>query len=149
MLIEARPANDPELAALVAAQQRELRDVDGGPTGRVTVTHDDIRYLVVVAGGRAVACGGIQSLDAETGELKRMYVRPAYRGRGIGRQLLAALEELAFRQGHTTLCLQTGTHLPAAIGLYRSCGYQPIPGYGEYVHNPYRVCFAKQLPVAA
>ena len=81
--------------------------------------------------------------------MKRMYVRPAYRGRGIARQLLSALEELAFQQGHSVLRLETGSYLPAAIGLYTSGGYQPIPVYGEYVDNPYSVCFAKRLPVAA
>ncbi|TDB73038.1 GNAT family N-acetyltransferase [Micromonospora sp. KC723] len=149
MLIESRPATDPEIDALVTAQQRELREADGGLDGQVTVTHDDIRYLAVVADGRAVACGGIQALDATTGELKRMYVRPAYRGRGIARQLLTALEELAFQRGHSVVCLETGVYLPAAISLYTSCGYEPIPLYGEYVHNPYSVCFAKRLPVAA
>jgi putative acetyltransferase len=149
MLIESRPSTDPEIDALVVAQQRELREADGGLDGQVTVTHDDIRYLAVVVDGRAVACGGIQSLDATTGELKRMYVRPAYRGRGIARQLLTALEELAFQRGHSVVCLETGVYLPAAIGLYTSCGYEPIPVYGEYVDNPYSVCFAKRLPVAA
>ncbi|MEU5905206.1 GNAT family N-acetyltransferase [Micromonospora sp. NPDC047527] len=149
MLIESRPATDPEIATLVIAQQRELRAADGGLDGQVTITHDDIRYLAVVANGQAVACGGLQSLDAATGEIKRMYVRPAHRGRGIARQLLAALEELAFRQGHSVVCLETGTYLPAALGLYASCGYDRIPVYGEYVGNPYSVCFAKRLPVAA
>ncbi|MEU3455961.1 GNAT family N-acetyltransferase [Micromonospora sp. NPDC006766] len=149
MLIESRPVTDPEVATLVEAQQRELRDADGGLPGQATVTHDDIRYLVAVVSGQAVACGGLQSLDADTGELKRMYVRPAYRGRGIARHLLAALEELAHRQGHTMVCLETGRYLPAAIGLYRSCGYQPIPVYGEYVGNPHSVCFGKRLLVAA
>ncbi|MFF5178009.1 GNAT family N-acetyltransferase [Micromonospora sp. NPDC000316] len=149
MLIESRPATDPEIATLVIAQQRELRVADGGLDGQVTITHDDIRYLAVVANGQAVACGGLQPLDATTGEIKRMYVRPAHRGRGIARQLLAALEELAFRQGHSVVCLETGTYLPAALGLYASCGYDRIPVYGEYVGNPYSVCFAKRLPVAA
>ncbi|MEU5567320.1 GNAT family N-acetyltransferase [Micromonospora musae] len=149
MLIEFRVAIDPEIAALVTAQQRELREADGGLDGQATETHDGIRYLAVVVNGRAVACGGLQSLDAETGEIKRMYVRPAYRGRGIARQLLAALEELAYQRGHNTIRLETGTYLPAAIGLYTSCGYQPIPTYGEYVGNPYSVCFAKRLPVPA
>ncbi|PWU44467.1 GNAT family N-acetyltransferase [Micromonospora globispora] len=149
MLIESRPGTDPEVAALVTAQQRELREADGGLEGQATVTHDDIRYLVVVEDGRAVACGGIQALDDGTGELKRMYVRPAYRGFGIARQLLVALEELAFQQGHSVVCLETATYLPAAIGLYTSCGYEPIAVYGEYVDNPYSVCFAKRLPVAA
>ncbi|MEU7655193.1 GNAT family N-acetyltransferase [Micromonospora taraxaci] len=149
MLIESRPATDPEIAALVVAQQRELREADGGLDGQIFMPHDDVRYLAVVVNGRAVACGGLQALDAETGEVKRMYVRPAYRGRGVARQLLAALEECAFRQGHSVVCLETGSYLPAAIGLYTSCGYDPIPVYGEYVDNPYSVCFAKRLPVAA
>lgn len=149
MLIESRPATDPEIAALVTAQQRELREADGGLDGQATLTHDDIHYLAAVVGGRAVGCGGLQALAADAGELKRMYVRPAYRGRGVARQLLAALEELAFQRGHSVVCLETGTYLPAAIGLYTSCGYQPIPVYGEYVDNPYSVCFAKRLPVAA
>ncbi|MET8092937.1 GNAT family N-acetyltransferase [Micromonospora sp. NPDC005220] len=149
MLIESRPAIDPEIAAMVTAQQRELREADGGLDGQVFVPHDDVRYLAVVVNGRAVACGGLQTIDAETSEVKRMYVRPGYRGRGIARQLLAALEECAFRQGHSVVCLETGTYLPAAIALYTSCGYQQIPVYGEYVGNPYSVCFAKRLPVAA
>ncbi len=134
---------------MVIAQQRELREADGGLDGQVYVPHDDVRYLAVVVNGRAVACGGLQAIDAETGEVKRMYVRPAYRGRGIARQLLAALEECAFRQGQSVVCLETGTYLPAAIALYTSCGYERIPVYGEYVGNPYSVCFAKRLPVAA
>ncbi|MGC4786117.1 GNAT family N-acetyltransferase [Micromonospora zamorensis] len=149
MLIESRPVTDPEIAALVVAQQRELREADGGLDGQVFMPHDDVRYLAVVVNDRAVACGGLQSLDAETGEIKRMYVRPAYRGRGIARQLVAALEECAFRQGHSVVCLETGTYLPTAIALYTSCGYEQIPAYGEYVSNPYSVCFAKRLPVAA
>ncbi|NYH42860.1 GNAT superfamily N-acetyltransferase [Micromonospora jinlongensis] len=149
MLIESRPVTDPEIAALVIAQQRELREADGGLDGQVFMPHDDVRYLAVVVNGRAVACGGLQSLDAETGEIKRMYVRPAYRGRGVARQLVAALEECAFRQGHSVVCLETGTYLPAAIALYTSCGYEQIPVYGEYVSNPYSICFAKRLPVAA
>ena len=111
MLIESRPVTDPEIAALVVAQQRELRDADGGLDGQVTVVHTAIHYLAAVVGGRAVGCGGLQALDAGTGELKRMYVRPAYRGRGIARQLLVALEELAFRQGHRTV--PGDGHLPA------------------------------------
>jgi putative acetyltransferase len=149
VLIEDRPATDPELAALVVAQQRELRDADGGLDGQVTVVHDDIRYLVAVVDGRVVACGGLQALDDGAVELKRMYVRPSYRGRGIARQLIVALEEVALGAGHRVLRLETGAYLPAAIGLYRSAGYQPIGVYGEYVGNPYSVCFEKRLPVLA
>jgi GNAT superfamily N-acetyltransferase len=149
VLIEWRPGTDPELAALVVAQQRELREADGGLDGQVFGVHDDARYLVGVVNGRAVACGAVQALDADTAEVKRMYVRPAYRGRGLARQMLTALEELAFTTGHTVLRLETGTYLPAAIALYTSAGYGPIPRYGEYAGNPYSVCLEKRLPVPA
>lgn len=149
MLIETRPSTDPELAALTMAQQRELRTADGGLDGQVFAVHDDANYFVVVVDGQAVACGAWQTLQPGIAELKRMYVRPAYRGRGIARQLLVALEETALAAGHPTLWLETGTYLPAAIAFYRSAGYLPIPVYGIYVGNSFSVCFGKTLQVSA
>jgi putative acetyltransferase len=145
VLIESRPASDPELAALVLAQQRELSEADGGVDGQVYLPHDDASYLVVVLGGRAVGCGAWQALEPGVAELKRMYVRPAFRGRGIARQLIVALEEEALAAECPVLRLETGTYLPAAIALYRSAGYTPIPVFGEYVGNPFSVCFEKSL----
>lgn len=149
MLIETRPATDPELTALVLAQQRELREADGGRDGQVYVMHDGAHYLIAVVDGRAVACGAWQPLEPGVAELKRMYVRPAYRGRGIGRQLAVSLEEEALAAGHPTLRLETGSYLPAAISFYRSLGYTDIGVYGEYVDNPYSVCFEKHLQICA
>ncbi|MEU7905142.1 GNAT family N-acetyltransferase [Actinoplanes sp. NPDC049118] len=143
MLIESRPSSDAELAALLIAQQQELSEADGGLDGVVYLPHDDAAYLVVVLDGRAVACGAWQALEPGVAELKRMYVRPAFRGRGIARQLIVALEEEALAADRPVLRLETGTYLPAAIGLYRSVGYVPIPAYGEYVGNPFSVCFEK------
>jgi putative acetyltransferase len=145
VLIESRSSSDAELAALLIAQQRELSEADGGLDGAVYVPHDDAAYLVVVVAGRAVACGAWQALEPGVAELKRMYVRPAFRGRGIARQLIVALEEEALAAGRPVLRLETGTYLPAAIGLYRSAGYSPIPVFGEYVGNPFSVCFEKSL----
>ncbi|MCA2217886.1 GNAT family N-acetyltransferase [Jidongwangia harbinensis] len=146
MQIETRAATDAELAALVTAQQRELAESGDEVT---YPAHDDVTYLVAVVDGRAVACGAWQPLDHDTAELKRMYVRPAYRGRGIARQLVVALEEEAYATGRSVIRLETGTYLPAAIALYRSAGYLPIPPYGEYVGNPFSACFAKRLPAAS
>jgi GNAT superfamily N-acetyltransferase len=145
VLIQSRPAHDPELTALVMAQQHELREADGGLDGQVFMPHDDAQYLAVSIGGRVVACGAWQALDKGVAELKRMYVRPAFRGQGIARQLIVALEEEVLAAGRTTVRLETGTYLPAAIALYRSAGYLPIPTYGEYVGNPFSVCFEKRL----
>lgn len=149
MLIESRVPTDPELVALANAQQRELRELDGGLDGQVFPLGADLTYLAGVVDGRVVACGGLQSLADGAAEIKRMYVRPAYRRRGLARQLLVALEELALRSGYTVLRLETGSYLPAALSLYTSAGYQRIPTYGEYVSNPYSVCFEKRLPVPA
>lgn len=148
MLIEPRPYTDPELAVLVTAQQLELRAAGrtGGFADHVVYPmRDDARYLVGVLGGRAVACGALQVLDADTAEIKRMYVRPAQRGRGLARQILAALEELALLSGRTVLRLETGSYLPGALRLYASSGYAEIPPYGEYAGNAYSVCFEKRL----
>jgi putative acetyltransferase len=145
VLIESRPPTDAELAALVIAQQKELSAADGGLDGVVYMPRDGAAYLVVVVQGRAVACGAWQPLEPGVAELKRMYVRPAFRGRGIARQLIVALEEEALAADRPVLRLETGTYLPAAIALYRSAGYAPIPVFGEYVGNPYSVCFEKSL----
>lgn len=152
MLIERRPPTDPEVAALVATQQREL--ADSAHAGRPVVAigrpgHDDARYLVCVVDGRAVACGAVRSVDGQTAEITRMYVRPAYRGRGIARHLLTALEESAYALGHTVFRLETGSNLAVALRLYASAGYAQIPASGDDPAGPYRVCFEKRLPAAA
>jgi putative acetyltransferase len=93
-----------------------------------------------------VACGAVQTIDADTAEIKRMYVHPAHRGRGLARRMLGTLEELARLAGHRVLRVETGSYLPVAIQLYASSGYAEIPAYGEYVGNPYSVCFEKHTP---
>jgi len=145
VLIESRPALDPELAALVTAQQREIRDIDKGLNRTVFVPRDDAAYLVAVVNGRAVACGAWQAMTDVVAELKRMYVRPAFRGRGIARQMIVAIEEEALAAGRPVIRLHTGDYLPAAIALYQSSGYQQIPGYGPYAGDQFSVCFEKRL----
>ena len=104
-------------------------------------------FLVVRLDGRPVACGALRRLEEGTGELKRMYVAPDERGRGIGRALLAALEEEARRLGLARLVLETGTRQTQAIALYRRAGFERIPAYGEYVSSPTTsVCMGKELP---
>jgi putative acetyltransferase len=131
--IEARAALDPELGALIAAQQHE--------GGQRFVLDDCAAWFVAVVGGRAVACGAWQPLPEEgVAELKRMYVRPAFRGRGIARQMIVALEEEALAAGRPVIRLTTGASLPAAIALYQSSGYRQIT-----CADPARVRFEKRL----
>jgi putative acetyltransferase len=106
-------------------------------------------FLVARAGGRAIACGALRGLDARVGEVKRMFVVDAWRGRGAAMQILAALEATARERGCVTLRIETGRGQPEAISLYRSAGYRDIPLFGDHVGNPVSVCFEKRLSVVA
>jgi GNAT superfamily N-acetyltransferase len=103
-------------------------------------------FLVAYQEGTAVGCGALRLLDAETAELKRMYVSPAARGQGVGRRLVQALETEARALGVRRLVLETGTRQTAAVALYRSAGYQPIPLFGEYCLSPETsICLGRDL----
>ena len=102
-------------------------------------------FLVARDGGRAVGCGAIRLLDATTAEVKRMYVEPEQRGRGVGRALLASLEAAARRLGANRLVLETGTHSPDALALYRGAGFTQVDCWGEYATSPTSVCLEKHV----
>ncbi len=102
-------------------------------------------FVIAWFDGRPIGCGAIRSLEEEVGEIKRMYVRPDARRRGIARQVLTRLETIARELGFLILRLETGTRQPEAIALYERHGYQRIPPFGEYVNDPFSVCFEKWL----
>jgi GNAT superfamily N-acetyltransferase len=141
--------SDPEAAALVAALDADLLErYPGIPI-----------YGIVSAGFRAsgglfligridgcnAACGALRPIDADAVEVKRMFVRPEFRRRGLARAMLATLEAAARERGYRTIRLETGDGQPEAIALYRSAGYGPIPCYGEYAVHSDTVCFEKAL----
>jgi GNAT superfamily N-acetyltransferase len=82
--------------------------------------------------GQPVACGGVRLVGPSVGELKRMYVVPAARRRGIARALLDHLEGEARTLGATRLRLETGLHQPEALSLYASAGYAEAEPFGHY-----------------
>jgi putative acetyltransferase len=94
-------------------------------------------FVVARLDGRPVGCG--------VGEVKRMFIEPSMRGRGISRLILRKIEAVAAEFGYRTLRLETGLRQPEAIGLYETAGYWRAPCYGIYVDNPLSVCFEKQL----
>ncbi len=102
-------------------------------------------FLVAYVEGRAVACGAIRREDEHTAEIKRMYVVPEARGRGIGRAVLAALEAEGRRLGVARIVLETGERQLEALALYASAGFDRIPLFGEYIGSPLSVCMVKEL----
>lgn len=90
--------------------------------------------------GDVEACGTV-----DTAEVKRMYVVPSARGRGLARAVLAHLERTAGEAGARAMVLETGTAQPEAIALYESSGYTRIPNFGHYAWSPENRCFARSL----
>ncbi len=102
-------------------------------------------FLVARLDGVPVGCAALVPVRPTVGELKRMYVVPDARGRGVARALLTAVEEAARRYGHHELWLETGLRQPEAIALYESAGYRRIPDFGHYAGEELVRSFGKRL----
>jgi GNAT superfamily N-acetyltransferase len=102
-------------------------------------------FLVARTGKEPVGCGAVRLRDTHTAEIKRMYVVPSARGRGIGVQVLAMLETEARRLGARRAVLETGERQPAALALYARAGYVVIPAFDEYAGAHHSLCMAKAL----
>lgn len=107
---------------------------------------DALRNAVVYyLDGRAVGCGAFRPFDAATVEIKRMFVHPDVRGRGIAGEILAELERWAAASGFAACVLETGKNQPEAIRLYQKSGFTAIPNYGPYAGIDNSVCMKKSI----
>jgi GNAT superfamily N-acetyltransferase len=137
--LETTSWDDDDVQRLAAEQQAEIRArYDGAGEPGTPPSAADISVVLVARddAGVAVGCGALRSLGDSVAEVKRMYVVPAARGRGVARAVLAGLEDAALDRGWTTLRLETGPRQPEAVGLYLSAGYRPIPAFGGYAGAP-------------
>lgn len=98
-------------------------------------------FLVGFEGGRAVCGGGVKRLDARAAEIKRMYVVPEARGRGVAGALLGALEDAARSLGYAVARLDTGAKQPWAERLFREAGYREI---ADFNGNPFASFFGEK-----
>jgi GNAT superfamily N-acetyltransferase len=138
---ETLPAGAPPASDLVAAMVTEMRALYGpidGP-GMPSATPADFAppHGTFLVGfderGTPICGGGVKRLGDDAAEIKRMYIVPAARGRGLARVLLRALEDAARDLGYTTVRLDTGPRQPHAQALYESAGYRAI---GNFNANP-------------
>lgn len=90
-----------------------------------------------------IACGCFKQFDAQCIELKRMFVKPEFRGKGIASRMANELEQWARELGYPTAILETGKSQPEAIALYRKLGYTDIPHFGEFPEESRSVCLGK------
>ena len=142
-----RPYGHPDVVALTTAVQAHYQQLYGGPGDESPVEAADFEaptghFVVGYLEGIPVAMGGWRRLGERPGlpspnaaEIKRMYVAPSSRGRGLSRIVLAELEASARSAGVDWLVLETGRPQQSAIGLYRASGYTEVDGtpYGHYV----------------
>ena len=100
--------------------------------------------LVVYENEIAVGCGGFKKYDDHTAEIKRMFVHPDQRGKGIASLILNELESWAKEFGFSSYILETSPKLTSAIALYQKTGYQLIPNYGQYIGVENSICMKKE-----
>jgi len=105
----------------------------------------EVAFFILRVDGEPAGCGGIQLFGTEYGELKRMYVRPKYRGLGFGKLMIDHLADHARAHGIGLLRLETGIHQKAAIRLYEREGFQRIPPFGPYFEDPLSLCYEKRI----
>ena len=106
----------------------------------------NIKYCILAYEDQIpIGCGGIKAFDESTIEVKRMYVKPEYRGKGVAGKILMDLEFWAKELGYQKCVLETGVKQPEAITLYKKSGYDLIENYGQYKDVENSLCFEKKL----
>ena len=106
---------------------------------------EGVVFFVIRSDGQPAGCGGLKLFGPEYGEVKRMYVRPRYRGLGLGKAILQRLSEYARERQVSVLRLETGIYQPDAIRLYERFGFQRRPPFGEYKVDPVSIYFEKAI----
>jgi putative acetyltransferase len=137
----------PEARAIIGELDAEIASRNpGSPINGIDVVDFEGAggyFVLAEEGGTAIGCGAFRPVDARCAEIKRMFVRPAARKRGVARAILRHLEDEAWRRGFLSIVLETGHRHTEALSLYESEGYFPIPPFLGYVGSPISRCFAK------
>jgi GNAT superfamily N-acetyltransferase len=154
--LRAVPYDDPVARDLVARVQQEYVERYGGPDEAPVDPAEFVSpaglFLVAEVDGEPAGCGawrrhveGGAPDDADTAEMKRVYVAPAFRRRGLAQVVVAELEGTARRAGYRAFVLNSGDRQPEALALYTALGYRPVPGYGVYADGEGAVFLGKDL----
>ena len=147
--IERESPDGPEAAALIGELEEHLAGLYPVESRHgysiVKLIAESVAFYLLYVDSAPAGCGGIKLVGVEYGELKRMYVRPAFRGMGLGQAMLKHLSDYALSHGIRTLRLETGIHQAAAIHLYERAGFRQIPPFGEYTKDPLSRCYEKQI----
>jgi GNAT superfamily N-acetyltransferase len=147
-IVQARPDSDVSLR-LLTKLDADLHRYRYPPESRHAFSvekliREGVAFFVACYDGEPAACGGLK-LFGDYGEVKRMYVRPAFRGKGLGKAILGQLTDHARANGISKLRLETGIYQVEAIGLYDASGFARRRPFGDYQNDPNTIYFEKQL----
>jgi putative acetyltransferase len=133
-------ALDSYLVELYPAESNHLLDIQA-------LMHPSVTFIIATLDGETVGCGAFRVMgdDGNYAEIKRMFVKPTCRGKGVGYQILRKLESLAKERGLTLARLETGISQPEALKLYEQMGYIRRTPFGEYPDDPLSMCYEKKL----
>lgn len=151
LTIEPRAMTDPDAAGLAREMTVEVAALYGDDPDQPSSYTAEMfappggQFLVGYLDGRPVGCAAYRRIDEGLAQAHRVFVRPAARGAGIARRLMEQVEVMAAEAGYDTLRLETGTLQPAAMRVYESLGYTPIPAFGPYKDDPVSRCYAKRI----
>ncbi len=141
-------SQNPDFIALVALLNADLKIRDGEDNAFYSqFSKIDLIKQAVVAyeNGLPMGCGAIREYQPDRTEVKRMFVVPEGRGRGVAKKILNELENWAAELGYRGCILETGKRQPEAIALYKKSGYRIIENYGPYAGIENSLCFEKQF----
>ena len=141
-------SNDHDFRALVRFLDADLAGRDGTNHAFYAQfnTIDKIKHVVLAyENEKPLGCGAMKEYEANTMEIKRMYVSPESRNKGIATKILSELEHWAGELSYARCILETGKKQPEAIALYKKNGYTVIPNYGQYAKVENSLCFEKEI----
>ena len=141
--------NDTDFNALCQRLNEELvRKLSGSAdpiSSRANATDDFGSVLLGKDGKVPVACAALRPFSEDTVELKRMFVSPKWRRKGLGKAILQKCEEMARQENYRYIVLETNILLPDARSLYEKAGYARIDSYGPYAFLKETLCMGKAL----
>jgi|tagenome__1003787_1003787.scaffolds.fasta_scaffold20807963_2 GNAT superfamily N-acetyltransferase len=145
----ALPYDHPVSRELVERVQQEYVQRYGGPDEAVVDPAEFLPpeglFVVAEVDGVPAGCGAWRALDPGVAEIKRVYVEPGFRRRGLAQEVMTRLEQSAAAAGFASVVLNTGDRQPEALALYAELGYRPVAGYGIYACSPGAVFLGKDL----
>ncbi len=156
IVIRQERPDQPEVVALLDALDRYLATLYPPEANHIMDVQDllgpEVAFFVARDGGQVVGTGAFRRMPGEPdtagqryGEIKRMVIAPAHRGRRIGVQLLSTLEDSLRGEGCGLALLETGRAQSEAVRLYERCGYTERAAFGGYPDNGLSVFYGKAL----